>query len=110
MLLSISLQRVKRRRLEHEKGKRLLPFFVLSESINLRYILQEGLVRAKTVSARRLIRAKTVSSWAPAKFLYTRKKDKFSRVCKGIYGYLIVIMISLLGDSLITTAFSHRKR
>ena len=27
-------------------------------------ILQEGLIRAKTVSARRLIRAKTVSSWA----------------------------------------------
>jgi len=37
-------------------------FIVLSESINLRYILQEGLIRAKTVLQEGLTRAKTVSS------------------------------------------------
>ena len=64
-------------------GHRVVNFFILSDRMNLRYILQEGLIRAKTVScrriratkaaasseaARRLILARTASSQAPAKF------------------------------------------
>ena len=43
-------------------------FILLSESINLRYILQEGLIRAKTVLQEGLTRAKTVSSGASQVF------------------------------------------
>jgi len=47
--------------IEGAKGYALSDLLV-SESINLRYILQEDLIRAKTVLQEGLIRAKTVSS------------------------------------------------